>query len=101
MAYEALNNAGEEGRRMFRYLKDNMTCRLPRWGHEQLSKANAPALQSLYEVAQGFHVALRNACADSALAARAQLCQRWPPMPHVRASWASPYMADRRAFMPT
>ncbi len=75
MAYEALNNAGAEGRRMFVILNDNDMSIAPPVGamNRYLNglPASAPAA-SLGDIAQGFAASLPTPLADAARAARAR-----------------------------
>ncbi len=75
MAYEGLNNAGAEGRRMFVILNDNDMSIAPPVGamNTYLNRLNAPHA-SLSEVAQGFIAALPQSLREQALAARARAC---------------------------
>ncbi|MCC1481466.1 1-deoxy-D-xylulose-5-phosphate synthase [Roseibaca sp. Y0-43] len=75
MAYEALNNAGAEGRRLFVILNDNDMSIAPPVGamNSYLNRLNAPHA-SLSEVAQGFMSALPQSLREQALAARARAC---------------------------
>ncbi len=75
MAYEALNNAGSEGRRLFVILNDNDMSIAPPVGamNSYLNRLNAP-LASLSEVAQGFIAALPQSLREQALAARSRAC---------------------------
>ncbi len=73
MAYEALNNAGSEGRRLFVILNDNDMSIAPPVGamNQYLNRLNAPHA-TLSEVAQGFMAALPQSLREQALAARAR-----------------------------
>ncbi len=75
MAYEALNNAGSEGRRLFVILNDNDMSIAPPVGamNTYLNRLNAPNA-SLSEVAQGFIAALPSSLREQALAARTRAC---------------------------
>ncbi|TVS06795.1 MAG: 1-deoxy-D-xylulose-5-phosphate synthase [Rhodobacteraceae bacterium] len=75
MAYEALNNAGSEGRRLFVILNDNDMSIAPPVGamNTYLNRLNAPHA-SLSEVAQGFIAALPSSLREQALAARTRAC---------------------------
>ncbi len=75
MAYEALNNAGSEGRRLFVILNDNDMSIAPPVGamNTYLNRLNAPHA-SLSEVAQGFIAALPQSLREQALAARTRAC---------------------------
>ncbi|TVR45373.1 MAG: 1-deoxy-D-xylulose-5-phosphate synthase [Rhodobacteraceae bacterium] len=75
MAYEGLNNAGAEGRRLFVILNDNDMSIAPPVGamNTYLNRLNAPHA-SLSEVAQGFIAALPQSLREQALAARARAC---------------------------
>ncbi len=75
MAYEALNNAGAEGRRLFVILNDNDMSIAPPVGamNTYLNRLNMPHA-SLSEIAQGFMAALPHSLREQALAARARAC---------------------------
>ncbi len=75
MAYEALNNAGAEGRRLFVILNDNDMSIAPPVGamNSYLNRLNMPHA-SLSEVAQGFIAALPQSLREQALAARTRAC---------------------------
>ena len=75
MAYEALNNAGAEGRRLFVILNDNDMSIAPPVGamNSYLNRLNMPHA-SLSEVAQGFIAALPQSLREQALAARSRAC---------------------------
>ncbi len=75
MAYEALNNAGSEGRRLFVILNDNDMSIAPPVGamNTYLNRLNMPHA-SLGEIAQGFMAALPSSLREQAMAARARAC---------------------------
>ncbi|MGY6694441.1 MAG: 1-deoxy-D-xylulose-5-phosphate synthase [Roseinatronobacter sp.] len=75
MAYEALNNAGAEGRRLFVILNDNDMSIAPPVGamNTYLNRLNMPHA-SLGEIAQGFMAALPSSLREQALAARMRAC---------------------------
>ena len=75
MAYEALNNAGAEGRRLFVILNDNDMSIAPPVGamNSYLNRLNMPHA-SLGEIAQGFMSALPQSLREQALAARTRAC---------------------------
>ncbi len=72
MAYEALNNAGAEGRRMFVILNDNEMSIAPPVGamSSYLSGLYASPLGGLQQVAEGFEAALPGPLRDHARRAR-------------------------------
>ena len=72
MAYEALNNAGAEGRRMFVILNDNEMSIAPPVGamSKYLSGLYASPLGGLQQVAEGFEAALPGPLRDHARRAR-------------------------------
>ena len=72
MAYEALNNAGAEGRRLFVILNDNEMSIAPPVGamSSYLSRLYASPLGSLRDVADGFEAALPGPLRDHARRAR-------------------------------
>ena len=72
MAYEALNNAGAEGRRMFVTLNDNEMSIAPPVGamSKYLSGLYGSPLGGLQQVAEGFEAALPGPLRDSARRAR-------------------------------
>ncbi|MEM8632887.1 MAG: 1-deoxy-D-xylulose-5-phosphate synthase [Pseudomonadota bacterium] len=73
MAYEALNNAGSEGRRMFVILNDNEMSIAPPVGamSKYLSGLYAnPAATALHDMAEGFEAALPGPFRDGARRAR-------------------------------
>ncbi len=75
MAYEALNNAGSEGRRVFVILNDNDMSIAPPVGamNTYLNKLNLPGA-SLRDIAQGFIAALPDSLRQQALRARELAC---------------------------
>ncbi len=75
MAYEALNNAGAEGRRLFVILNDNDMSIAPPVGamNQYLNRLNMPHA-SLGEIAQGFMAALPQSLREQAMAARTRAC---------------------------
>jgi 1-deoxy-D-xylulose-5-phosphate synthase len=75
MAYEALNNAGSEGRRVFVILNDNDMSIAPPVGamNTYLNKLNLPGA-SLRDIAQGFIAALPDSLRAQALRARELAC---------------------------
>jgi 1-deoxy-D-xylulose-5-phosphate synthase len=75
MAYEALNNAGSEGRRLFVILNDNDMSIAPPVGamNTYLNKLNLPGA-SLRDIAQGFIAALPDSLRQQALRARELAC---------------------------
>ena len=79
MAYEALNNAGSEGRRLFVILNDNDMSIAPPVGamNGYLNRLNMPHA-SLGEIAQGFMAALPASLREQAQRAR-QLVTGAPP----------------------
>ncbi|MEQ6250782.1 1-deoxy-D-xylulose-5-phosphate synthase [Sulfitobacter sp. HNIBRBA3233] len=72
MAYEALNNAGAQGRRMFVILNDNEMSIAPPVGamSSYLSRLNAGPLGELKTMAEGFEAALPGPLRDHARRAR-------------------------------
>ncbi len=72
MAYEALNNAGAEGRRMFVILNDNEMSIAPPVGamSKYLSGLYASPLGNLHTMAEGFEAALPGPIRDHARRAR-------------------------------
>ncbi|MEM7470405.1 MAG: 1-deoxy-D-xylulose-5-phosphate synthase [Pseudomonadota bacterium] len=72
MAYEALNNAGHEGRRMFVILNDNEMSIAPPVGamSKYLSSLYASPMGQLHHMAEGFEAALPGPLRDHARRAR-------------------------------
>jgi 1-deoxy-D-xylulose-5-phosphate synthase len=72
MAYEALNNAGAEGRRMFVILNDNEMSIAPPVGamSKYLSSLYASPMGQLHHMAEGFEAALPGPLRDHARRAR-------------------------------
>ncbi len=72
MAYEAMNNAGAEGRRMFVILNDNEMSIAPPVGamSKYLSSLYASPLGNLQNIAEGFEAALPGPLRDHARRAR-------------------------------
>ena len=72
MAYEALNNAGHEGRRMFVILNDNEMSIAPPTGamSKYLSSLYASPMGELHKMAEGFEAALPGPLRDHARRAR-------------------------------
>ncbi len=72
MAYEALNNAGAEGRRMFVILNDNEMSIAPPVGamSKYLSSLYASPLGEMHKMAEGFEAALPGPLRDHARRAR-------------------------------
>ena len=72
MAYEALNNAGAEGRRLFVILNDNEMSIAPPVGamSKYLSRLYASPMGELHKMAEGFEAALPGPLRDHARRAR-------------------------------
>jgi 1-deoxy-D-xylulose-5-phosphate synthase len=70
MAYEALNNAGAEGRRLFVILNDNEMSIAPPVGAMSRYLSGLYAHTPLHQMAEGFEAALPGAFRDSARRAR-------------------------------
>ena len=75
MAYEAMNNAGHEGRRMFVILNDNEMSIAPPVGamSKYLSGLYASPLGAMQKMAEGFEAALPGPLRDHARRARAMV----------------------------
>jgi 1-deoxy-D-xylulose-5-phosphate synthase len=76
MAYEALNNAGAEGRRLFVILNDNDMSIAPPVGamNTYLNRLNHAPCQPARDCGRGSMAALPDSLREQALAARARAC---------------------------